>query len=86
MARKIKRIGRIEYDLTCGGLFKENLESGGFKWRSKQDRKGRKRSVTPGSTKPGCKASKFARYCATYARARKHSGYTTQVQKWKDLR
>ena len=78
----MKRIGKVEYDLTNGGLFPE-WGGIGINWSRKRDRKRNASSRTTGREKSHGKASTFARYCAKSSRAHKHRDYPSQVAKWK---
>lgn len=81
MTTRRKKVSK-DFDLTQGGLFKENWECIGFNLNRKRERKRAVRSYTPGKGKAGCEANTFARYCAVSARARKHKNYSAQLKAW----
>ena len=83
MSKPSKRKQVKDIDLTQGGLFPKGWEGVGVKRNSKKESKKTRANRTPGHQKgENCKASYFARYCAKYARARKHRNYKTQLEAW----
>lgn len=68
-------------DLTQAGLFPE-WNGIGVGWKAGVYLSKKVGSQTPGRDKPFGKASKFARYCATRARARFHRDYRSQELAW----